>query len=153
MGRIRKVLALFILLSLFVSSFSYADSILAIPKWNRFILETGEFACYDFNGAKELKLFEAKCREINNIKLLLENENLTLRELNTNLGNEFVLLLEDRSHLKKINVNLTKENQNLLNQNQTLRARDIFGDALPWYITGSVIFIGIGFGLAIWATS
>jgi len=124
-----------------------------IPKWELKKIEQQEWACYDFDSAKKLKLLDTR---VDGLVLDLETRtaSLTLVQIS----------LEARTyHIKVLNQRVADRDKELEIVNEQLadtedRAKsaekfNVFGDALPWVITAIVLSAVGGGAFTLWATS
>ena len=136
-------LALALLGVLANSSRVFADSQLSmenpsLPGWLVVPLDGDELACYDLEGAKALRVFEAECSAARDMLFIREHESKLLRglieETSSQLRANLVTLRGLKGRLE-LNTKLLKESdQRLYDAERT----SVFGGALPWVVTAVV---------------
>jgi hypothetical protein len=114
-----------------------------LPKWKL----VGELACYDFAGAKALKLFEVDAAESETLlrtqddKLVLQQDVIdALRKANTTYSETITVYKAMRADDERV----IKETAAALAEEQKWSLRE---DALPWAI-GAAILLALGGGYA-----
>jgi hypothetical protein len=147
MGRLRKLLT--ILAICCISSTAFAE-FLVIPPWQRMAIDGKEYACYDFQGAKKLKLMDNDCHACQ----------LKLTETSS-IAKKYVEHLEIQARILAFQHHKIMAQDKLLNntvkqleETETQRdlhvARDILGGGFPWLLAtllggivigGTVVFV------------
>jgi hypothetical protein len=74
-----------------------------------------------------------------------------LKETNTKREQLVTSLEQDLQHVTKGYVSQGNLLDKTYDRAQRAEKRDILGGGLPWFITGLVVALGVGFGLGFWA--
>ena len=147
MGRLRKLLT--ILAICCISSTAFAE-FLVIPPWQRMAIDGKEYACYDFQGAKKLKLMDNDCHAC---QLKLTATSSLAKRYVEHLKVQ-TQILEYQHHKITSQAKLLNNTVEQLEEAKTQRdlyvSRDILGGGLPWLLAtflggvvvgGAVVFV------------
>lgn len=140
----RILVYLAVVLNVAIPAAAVADPVFyEIPPWQRMTIYGVEYACYDFEAAKELKLADAECHHNREKSILLEEDlRLAGEDLAELRGvvSEFKAVIDNQGRMI---TDLQTQRDEAILEARRAEVRDILGGGLPWVIaTAAVCFAG-----------
>ena len=141
MGHVGAILAL-------ISTISATTT--SLPSWQRMKILDQELACYNFEKAKDLKLFENDClrcqRDLTLKDLELESLKMQFNQAVSIIQLDSKIIKDALAHTASV----TAQRDAYIQKYIEADSRDILGGGLPWMITALVIGVIIGGGTVIY---
>lgn len=144
MLRYISILLCIILVVSFPSAAKAEPHFYVIPPWKRMTIGDAEYACYDFEAAKKLKLVDAQCKYDADRAVLLE-EKLKIREDQVaDLQKSFDELSQVVDEQKKAFSRVQDERDAAILASKRAEVRDILGGGFPWLVATAAVFFAGG---------
>lgn len=147
----RALVAACTVVALLAPSLCWADDAAPVlPRWTLKDFENNTYACYDFEGAKALKVFEAECgfAQMSAAQLTLDKADLESAASNLTASNK--LLTQANLDLKKIVAQTQDDRDQALHQAASAQADSVFGGGFKWLV-GSLVAGLVAGGVLVYA--